>query len=200
MRSTLSCTRRLGLLFLVALTIALPAGLPVEVYARDRAAQVPDRLWRMFPLGPRRKTHYQPRLFELRRPHAAVGAVAITRVAAPAQTSGGGSGGSFDFGPLGWLLAGFVAITAALAVVLAERGGIGASRLASVASSSGIGSRSRGWKDSSARAPAWTAADLGELSRRQLYQLAAERGIDGRSQMSRERLIEALIHYREGPT
>jgi hypothetical protein len=60
-----------------------------------------------------------------------------------------------------------------------------------------MGRRTERWRSQPARAPA-RATDFGELSRTELYQLAAECGIDGRSRMSRERLIEALIRYGEG--
>lgn len=175
-------------MLLVALTMALP-GAPAESQAGDRSARTPQKLWRMFPLGPRSHTDYQSRSLHANPPHPGA-AVASTDSPRPRS-----SGGSRSFRPLGWLFAAAAGITAAFAVALHERRAI--ARLADlVGSPAHMGSRAERWRSPPARAPA-RAADLGDLSRTELYQLAAECGIDGRSRMSRERLIEALTRYRE---
>jgi hypothetical protein len=206
MRVNVSTARRLGLLLLVALSPALPATGPATAQAAtDGGAGGPQKLWRMYPLGPRRggdRTSHPPARPD-RTPHA----TASHATASPEhQTRLRDDSGGWDVQPLVWLLGlGAAAAVGAAAVVGVRRSqgdpqGAGIVNGRAPRPPATPAARSRATAVPPARAR--PSPDLSHLSRSQLYQLAVERGIDGRSRMTRERLIEALDDHRPrgGPT
>ena len=195
MRVNVSTARRLGLLLLVALSPVLPATGPETAHAAtDGRAGGPQKLWRMYPLGPRRggdRTSHPP-VHPDRTPHATASPEHHTR-------PGDGSGG-WDEQPLAWLLGLGAAAAVGAAAVVGVRRSQGDPQGAGIVN--GRAPRPPATPAARLRATAAPPAraqpspDLSHLSRSQLYQLAVERGIDGRSRMTRERLIEALDDHR----
>jgi hypothetical protein len=175
--------RRLGLLFLVALTSGVPAAAPPAVWAGEGSG--PSQLWQTYPLGPHRHTtQHRPAAGQVHPRPDATG-TRTSRSAAQERPTGGFSGSGE---PLGWLLAtGVVAIGSAGALYAGRRMLAGAS----LRPAGAVQTTPR--RQSPAAMPVARATpDLSGMSRAELYQLAAKLGVEGRSRMSRERLIEVL--------
>jgi hypothetical protein len=174
--------RRLGLLLLVALTPIMPAAIAASARAGDGAGG-PSQLWQTYPLGPLR---HAVKHHSVARPHLHSAAVTPSPRKQPAGSSSGSSG-SAD--PFGWLLAAGVVAVAGAGAVAAGR------RVGGVPRAVGVLQGATGRRPDAQPAdvpPSGGRTDLYSMSRPQLYQLAAERGVEGRSRMTRERLIEVL--------